>query len=94
MNAVRVFANPVPARRADQPWFVSCLLCLGEQPGATDPGSWLALLAATMRPLGWARDWASAQNFAVRHALAHEALRCPTCLHVPARSLTPEEATQ
>lgn len=67
-----------------QPWLVTCEYCAGD-------ASFLAgLFGAGVK--GWAADWATAQDFAVRHALAHEARRCPTCLHVPTGPL-PEEAT-
>lgn len=81
-NAVKVGRNRGQSR-AVYPWLVTCQLCSGY------PGFFGALWA---RVIGWSYDWQLAQEFAVRHARAHEATRCPSCLHLPERQLSPEEA--
>lgn len=77
MSEVRVTRNPVKADT--ERWFVRCGYC---KPGFM---SWFA-------PIAWAADWQIAQDWAVKHALAHEATRCTTCLHVPERVLVEENA--
>lgn len=69
---IRVERNIID-HQGNRPWVVRCDYCAGE-------GSILRLLTA---PKGWAPTWRVAQDYAIRHAMAHEATRCATCLHVP-----------
>jgi hypothetical protein len=64
-------------------WLVTCQLCGG------DLGFLAGFFGKGIK--GFANDWQTAQEYAQRHAMAHEATRCATCLHIPARPL-PEEA--
>ncbi len=79
---VRVQANRFGPDRADRPWHVICEHCAGES---------LWFFGVALK--GWAPTWESAQRYADAHARAHEARRCPTCLHVPTGQL-PEEVDQ
>ncbi len=79
---VRVMSNRYG--RKDQPWLVTCALCAGSEEGGL-LGSFMALGRAGVK--GYARDWRTAQDYAARHALAHEQTRCTTCLHVPAEPI-------
>lgn len=86
MNQIRVMRNPLPDSAT--PWLVLCGLCYG---GSELFGAFAAYISG---PKWWAPNWRLAQDFAARHANAHEATRCTTCLHLPARQLSPEETTR
>lgn len=81
-NAVKVGRNRGPSRAA-YPWLVTCQLC------SSHTGFFGALWA---KIIGWSFEWPLAIEFAARHAAAHEATRCTSCLHLPERELSPEEA--
>jgi hypothetical protein len=61
------------------PWLVYCAVCSGDD-----------FFSALMpKLLGWTRSWFLAYHHAREHALAHEARRCTTCLHLPTGPLPP-----
>ena len=76
---VRVMRYPFGS--APRSWLVVCTLCSG-RPLDGFGGLLFALGGPGIK--GAAADWQTAQDYADRHARAHEATRCPTCDHVPA----------
>lgn len=78
---VRVMREPFAQRR----WLVTCQLCGG------DLGFLAGFFGNGVK--GYANDWRTAQDYAQRHALAHEATRCGTCLHIPAEPINDQRTT-
>lgn len=73
---VRVYRNILRTAQPDKPWMVGCDYCAGE---GSPFGAYYGLGVK-----GWAPNWRTAIDYALRHACEHETTRCPTCLHVPA----------
>lgn len=82
---VQVRLNRWGADREVHPWLVTCEICAG----GTD---FFSGIFAGGGLKGWAATWRHAQDYADQHARAHEARRCPTCLHMPPGKL-PQEAS-
>ena len=88
-RAVAVLRN-IGADSDTRPWVVACQMCKPGLFGLNFGGA-----ASAVSTIAWAPDWHGAQGWAVIHAAEHEATRCGTCGHLPAKTIdTPTDAVR